>query len=480
MDFSHKKIFIAPHTAKTTMLAKVLKANYEVEVLGFIDKEKKQKDIFQLENILNSDFDLILIYSPNHFHNIYKQYKKQINSKKIIYVDVQDNKYIFNDYQEIFQNILKNIYPSFKLKLFEQLIRLVKWLNLASEEVLFISKDFIGTNNKMLFIEHSKNTKQSLMLTDNKEQFNLLKNANMNVAYLGTLYSYLKLAMAKTVIQDQGNSNYLLKHLSPKQTTIQLWHGIPLKRMNLLVDVVYDYHISPSDFVNDTSLSKVIQANVHLNLGYPRNDLLHKEHTDLDLLFVNKELYNLAKRNKTIVYMPTHRESTPVINEEKCEPLPLDFDKLNDFLKTIESFFILKLHPFVSKLYNQKKYTNIIFYNPQDDIYPLLKYTDLLITDYSSVYFDFLLLDKPIVFFNYDYEEYASNMNGFVYNYDENTPGDKVKTQEELQKSIINAFSNDGYKTQRKKILSQYFTYQDSKSSHRIVEKILMKEAFSE
>ena len=150
----------------------------------------------------------------------------------------------------------------------------------------------------------------------------------------------------------------------------------------------------------------VVQAKKHLNLGYPRNDLLLKEHEKLDLLFVNLEIYNLAKENKVIVYMPTHRESEPSFGNKSVKELPLDLEKLNDFMKKQNAFFILKLHPFVSKLYENKNFSNIVFYESQSDIYPVLKYTDILITDYSSVYFDFLLIDKPIIFFDYDYEEY--------------------------------------------------------------------------
>ncbi len=138
-------------------------------------------------------------------------------------------------------------------------------------------------------------------------------------------------------------------------------------------------------------------------------------------------------------------------------------------MKKQNAFFILKLHPFVSKLYENKNFSNIVFYESQSDIYPILKYTDILITDYSSVYFDFLLIDKPIVFFDYDYEEYSSNMNGFVYDYEENAPGDKVKTQIELEKSIEEILNEkDLFKEQRIHVLKKFFKYVDCNSSDRI------------
>ncbi len=474
MNLFNKKIFIAPHTPKTTMLEKEITKHYNIKTLGFIDKQKSKENVKKIENILNSEFDFILIYSPNHFDSIYDEYIKHINKEKLIQVDIQNNKYIFNNSKSIFKNKIKKIYPLLKLEVFKKFVSIINFLKVKRRGTVFISKDFIGTNNKMLFLEFSKNTNDVLMLTDNKIHHDELLNKNLNVSFLGSIYSYFQLAKAKVVIQDQGNSNYLIKYLNDNQTTIQLWHGIPLKRMNQLVDVVYDYHISTSDFVNKTSLSQVIQATNHLDLGYPRNDLLLKKHTEQDLLFVNKEIYNLAKENTTIVYMPTHRESTPSIDQNINKPLPLDLEKLNEFMISINSFFILKLHPFVSKLYKEQNYSNVIFFNPQDDIYPILKYSDILITDYSSIYYDFLLLDKPIIFFNYDYDEYCLNIDGFVYDYEDNTPGEKVETQEELTSIIKNIVLNsDKFHNNREDIKDKFFTHQNKDSSQRIYQKIL-------
>ena len=464
MNLNHKKVFIAPHTPKSTMLEKVLKETFmDVEILGFIDKEKVADNIFKIENITHKEFDFILIYSPNHFDAIYNEYKKKINSKKLIQIDVQNNSYIFNADSEISKNRMKNISFLIKLNLLKSFVTFFDFFNIKRDEIVFISKDFVGTNNKVLFIETLKNTKKTLLLTDNKKQIEEFNKNGIKTLYLGSIFSFYKLAKAKIVVQDQGNSNFLVKHLSSKQKKIQLWHGIPLKRMNKLVDVLYDYHISTSDFVNDTSLSLVVQAKKHLNLGYPRNDLL----------FVNLEVYNLAKKNKVVVYMPTHRESEPSFGNKSIKELPLDLEKLNDFMKKQNTFFILKLHPFVSKLYENENFSNIVFYESQSDIYPVLKYTDILITDYSSVYFDFLLIDKPIVFFDYDYEEYSSNMNGFVYDYEENAPGEKVKTQDDLEKSIENILNDkDLFKKQRMDILNKFFTFKDYKSSQTIIDQL--------
>lgn len=472
MDLNHKKIYIAPHTPKTTMLKRALEKNYpHIIFLGFLDKTKKGEDIFTIETILKELFDYILIFSPNHFDSIYNDYKNHNLERKVIKVEIIENKYCLFSYDELQKMKQKQIPNLIKKFIYKQAVSFFNLFHTTKKQIVFISQSFLGTNNKMLYLACLKNNLDAILLTDNENHLDILKKNQLPCANLNSLYAYYCLSKAKTIVQDQGNSNHLLSLLNPLQTTIQLWHGLPLKRMNKLPDVMYDYHISTSDFVNDTSLSDVIPAKKHLDLGYPRNDLLLKEHEPMDLLLVDLNIYTLAKENKIIVYMPTHRESEPSFENQSKKELPLNLTKLNDFMQKHHIFFILKLHPFVSKLYKNENFSHILFYEPQSDIYPILKYTDILITDYSSVYYDFLLLNRPIVFFDYDCEEYSSNMNGFVYDYEENAPGKKVKTQTQLEESLEKIlYEEDVFKEQRQNILNKFFTYQDQGSSQRIIE----------
>ena len=94
----------------------------------------------------------------------------------------------------------------------------------------------------------------------------------------------------------------------------------------------------------------------------------------------------------------------------------------------------------------------------EGDIYPLLKYTDILITDYSSIYFDFLLLNRPILFFDYDYDEYSSNMNGFVYDYQETAPGPKVTSQQALVEELTIQITDQGtYENDRIRVCNKFY-----------------------
>ena len=176
--------------------------------------------------------------------------------------------------------------------------------------------------------------------------------------------------------------------------------------------------------------------------------------------------------------MPTHRESATSIGKAPSPLMPLDFESLNTFCSKNNFLMVVKLHPFVMQFQSDfsppEGYSNIYFHTTQGDIYPLLKYTDVLVTDYSSIYFDFLLLDRPIVFYDYDYEEYSSNMGGFFYNYEENAPGEHANNQDLLHEAILDSVNfPDKYSDARLQCRKKFFTYNDAKSSERILKQIL-------
>ncbi len=120
---------------------------------------------------------------------------------------------------------------------------------------------------------------------------------------------------------------------------------------------------------------------------------------------------------------------------------------------------------------NIKITDNIIFYNNSKDIYPLLSNTDLMITDYSGIFFDYLLLNKPLIFFNYDYDEYIKYNRKLSFDYDKITPGIKCENQNQLEQKIIKILveNNDEYIDKRNEILNISFKYKDGNASKRII-----------
>lgn len=170
---------------------------------------------------------------------------------------------------------------------------------------------------------------------------------------------------------------------------------------------------------------------------YPRCEqlLLSKEEVQADiekhesnqmLQFVNE----LKQYAKVYIYMPTWRDA----NRDFMEKEHFDFASLDAVMKNQNGLFIFKMHP--ETPINRDKfgqYTNLILLDSKYDIYPILPFTDVLITDYSSIYYDYLLMkDKSTILFPFDYEEYVTKSRDFAYPFDEFTYGEKTYSFEDL------------------------------------------------
>lgn len=223
---------------------------------------------------------------------------------------------------------------------------------------------------------------------------------------------------------------------------INLWHGIPLKNIEFSVTTgssvqVYDekniisrifapyifvrpnFLISTSDIISDyyTKAFRMDLKDIK-PFGQPRCDIFYKSKDEL-LDYINEyepkiiKLIKITKNfSKTYIYMPTWRDY------DFFKMAGFDFNKLNDKLIKEDSLFIIKVHP-ATPIDKEKlsKFTNIIVLENNVDIYPLLPFTDCLITDYSSIYYDYMLLNKGIILFPFDEMEYISKDRGFIWDY---------------------------------------------------------------
>ncbi|CDG65347.1 MAG: hypothetical protein PWQ15_982 [Methanobacterium sp.] len=123
------------------------------------------------------------------------------------------------------------------------------------------------------------------------------------------------------------------------------------------------------------------------------------------------------------------------------------------------------------------KYDRIYLLQDEDinqDVYKILPFTDYLITDYSSVYFDYMLLNKPIIFAPFDIDDYIKNDREFYYNYNDVTPGPKAYNWKEVLKYINKIVREPNrYKDQRKIINQKFNKYNDNKNCQRVVNEII-------
>ncbi|MBQ6496630.1 MAG: CDP-glycerol glycerophosphotransferase family protein [Firmicutes bacterium] len=283
-----------------------------------------------------------------------------------------------------------------------------------------------------------------------KAQFSALQRAE--VVEVKTRAYYEICARAKYIVTNSALNYRIQKR--PGQVFLQTWHGTPLKRLrcdieaekgnvnNTLneikikndMDVVrYDLFLSPSPFATDKFISSFNMKelgieNIVRETGYPRNDLLF-HFTEEDVEEQRRQL-NIPAGKKVILYAPTFRD-----NEHDgagyTYDVHLDFDRLQRELGD-EYVILFRAHYFVANRFDFGKYPGfVIDASKLDDITPLYIISDVLVTDYSSVFFDYANLKRPMLFYMYDLDDYAEGIRGFYFSIDE-IPGPKIRTEDEL------------------------------------------------
>ena len=210
-----------------------------------------------------------------------------------------------------------------------------------------------------------------------------------------------------------------------------------------------------------------IDENKIKSFGIPRTDYYFEDKNIKKLRENFDGRYPIAKNKKIILYAPTFRD-----NEEDNNVFNyLDLEKFNNALSE-EYVLALRLHPKINQFFKGDIDTKADFIDVSDykKEQELMLISDLLITDYSSIMIEFALLNKPIIFFTYDYDRYLTKDRGFYYDFESNVPGDIVKTDDELIKLI----KEGSYNTEKhNSFLKMQFDYLDGNSSKRIVDFIL-------
>jgi len=268
---------------------------------------------------------------------------------------------------------------------------------------------------------------------------------------------------------------------------IESWHGFPIKSLGLIeknrtdnianVDKGIDYIISYSNLYSYI-MSSVYKIDItkFIVTGMPRNDfLLNYESKNLISKLINKDI----KNKKIIFYVPTFRRRKDKENWEGNNVISdfEDFKLIDEYLNEINGYLIVKKHPVEREAFNENIFNNIFFLedlNLQElkiDFYEILGGSDLLITDYSSVYFDYLLLNKPIIFWLKDQKVYEHNRGFLFENVDQLMPGPKVELVSDLLSSISRSMREfNWYADDRNNVKKLVHKYEDFHSSQRVWE----------
>ena len=181
----------------------------------------------------------------------------------------------------------------------------------------------------------------------------------------------------------------------------------------------------------------------------------------------------LPEDKKIILYAPTWRDNQHKAGVGYTYELGVDFDYLREQLED-EYVILFRAHYLVASKFNFAKYKGFVYNaSKMDDINKLYVIADLLITDYSSVFFDYANLNRPILFYMYDLEDYGSEIRGFYIDLSE-LPGNIVEKQEDLVREIRAVKYDTAYYTEKYKTFHEKFNpLDDGKATDRVIEAVI-------
>jgi CDP-glycerol glycerophosphotransferase (TagB/SpsB family) len=374
--------------------------------------------------------------------------------------------------------------------------------NKNSEIILFGARDgqYYMDNSRALFEWYAAHKKNSTFfwMTTSPEVESLLKSKNLPVARIDSLRGIFLLYKAKYAFYTNRLRDIAIDYRAVPSNLkmIFLSHGQSVKNTRLTVKVKVDagfrndslkaaaqtvFALSTSPFMAQVQAeSNGLKPETYRHTGFPRNDWMFNPPSEAFDAWGN--FTKGKKYKKVVLYAPTWRRTAP-----KTMMFPFkDFDTAALVKYVEENDILLLLRPHLQDLTNNaacaKVNRTLVALSPNIRLATikefveanfLLPFVDALITDYSSIYHDFLLLNRPILFVPYDLTTFDL-VNGFKYPYLENLPGPIISSQAQL----LDEFSalgtgNDQFLEQRKRLANLIYTFQDGFASERLAKEVL-------
>ncbi|WP_100486217.1 bifunctional glycosyltransferase/CDP-glycerol:glycerophosphate glycerophosphotransferase [Sporolactobacillus pectinivorans] len=292
------------------------------------------------------------------------------------------------------------------------------------------------------------------------------------------LYFYY-FARGKYFVENTTFPNLYVKRRG--QIEMQTLHGTFMKKMGLDETVTFntkyeqtallkrsgrwDYLISPSHYMTEVSTKAYLFERQIVPCGFPKNDQLYKNNNSEYIKSVKEKLH-LPLDKKVILYAPTFRSRYQF-------EIRLDLAMLQQRLSS-DYVLLLRLHYFVTGRTNVEPYKGFVFdVSPYPDIQDLYLVSDVMITDYSSVMFDYAHLKRPMLFFAYDLDYYRRVLRGIYLNYEKTVPGPIVSKTEEVIRAIRELSGSTMYQQKYRQFYDKYCTYGRGESSKKAAEYLL-------
>ncbi|WP_317316764.1 CDP-glycerol glycerophosphotransferase family protein [Longibaculum muris] len=468
--------------------------------------------------IHSGDWYLVAIDQNNKYHESYpttelikmlKEKTFNMTNRYNVYFDKDTNNYYHAESKIDEDNLsyyLKVIYkiPPKPLKLkkrikkaFKGKLRIIRQWGYV--KIFNFFKLFNNPNgNRILFTSSSRSEigGNEKFVYERMVERGLDKNFKISFSYKDSIKSYRslfskfsftrKLAMANIVIVDDYQPEiYLVKFLDYVKV-IQLWHAcgafktVGLERIgkpgapkfDTDVHKCYTY-MTVSSELSAQHYAEAFGINEEkiVPVGIARTDIFFDESYKRKIVPKVLECFPQCKTaNEVIMYAPTFRGANA---KHASFPMDMiDYDLIGEYLLKTNSIMLIKMHPFVkSPLEIPEKYKDVIIdASVFREINDILFVTDILITDYSSVIYEFSLFNKPMLFYAFDRMKYEADR-GFYEPYSEMVPGKIVRTSEQL----VRALEKRDFEFEKvAPFVKKNFKYTDGKSTDRIIDQLII------
>ena len=371
--------------------------------------------------------------------------------------------------------MIKNV--SFKVFIQNSIFRFFSYYNKnkkhSKSKILLYNNSEFRDNVKALYdyiIEEGYNDKYEIVCSSNDYK-EFKKEKHKNVRFVCNLQAVFEFFSAGYVYYRAGKIPILP---GKDQVVIQMWHGSPYKGGD--EGMLKGHSWKRQYYTHAFSASKNFAPIWSRLFSIPLEHILICGHPRCDALFKKWEKYDFGTYKKLILWTPTFKTSKHLgYNNVKTEHgiIPVvdtnHFKSLNEKLKALDVKIVVKLHPAQDlDKYNLVNLDHFILLSHKDfvrknmDLYRFMTQCDALITDYSSIFYDYLLLDRPIAFTEDDMEEYEELRGFAVDDPDGYKPGARIKNEADLLKFVEDLVNNvDNYKNDRLRVLNLSNDYRD-------------------
>lgn len=295
-------------------------------------------------------------------------------------------------------------------------------------------------------------------------------------------------------------SKYLVFNVRPPlwyrkkegQVFLETWHGTPLKRLVFDQEEVtsaspkykqqfyrqrkdWDFLVSANPFSTKTFRSCFLYEGEMLEYGYPRNDILYWPNKD-EIAVQLREKLGIPKDKKTILYAPTWRDDQHYGSGQYKFELALDLKMMRQHLKD-DYVVLLRTHHYISDHIDVSGMEDFVYnLSDYDDISEIYLISDICITDYSSVFFDYANLKRPILFYTYDFDKYKNQLRGFYIDMNTEVPGPLLYTSQQVVEAIekIDDIVVE-YQQRYEQFYDRFCCFDDGHASEHVAEAMLAK-----